>query len=307
MMSNRIRSRIIVVFIMIIVVAVARAFVESPIPIIPREVREIFREHRALDAILVVVVGVIVIQVIASSILIFLKPLGKNAYIVRNIVLVLGYMALAFAIGVTLGLSSESILASATFSGLVIGLALQPILSNFFSGLIILVTGYLKPGQEVRIAGLPLSLLSFPAYKFFSRDIAIPSIRGVIVEIGLIHTRLLDIDGNLIKISNTMLLNNSMVLEEVEEEKRVQIRYEFPLACSPDDVLTELHSVLKRVLKSYRIYIEEQSDKQNYIVLIITSAPPKTSVRAYRSVILKEIIKIHRKLLTERRCGTLII
>lgn len=301
-MVGRARVRIATAFAVVVAVAATRVFIELSVFGIPTWVREVFREHRALDAALVVAVGVVFVQLTASSTMILLRQFGRTAYIVRNVVLILGYLLLAFAVGLVLGIGGESVLASATFSGLIVGLALQPVLSNFFAGLIILLTGYVRPGQEVRIAGLPIALLTLPAYKFFSRDTAIPSIRGTIVEIGLTHTKVLDVDGNLVKVSNNMLLNSSVVLEEVEEEKRIQIRYEFPLTCDPDEVLAELHRILKKMLKSYRLYIEEQSDKQNYTVLVITTAPPKTSARAYKSAILKEIINLHRRLLLSRRC-----
>lgn len=268
----------------------------------PVELVEILIKYRLLDIVLAIVVGVITIQFLALSIYSILKPHGRSAYFVRNVIIVVGYIVLVFVIGILLGLGAESILASATFSGLIIGLALQPVLSNFFSGLIILSTGYLKPGQEVRLAGVPLSLLAFPAYKFFSRDYIVPNIRGTIVEIGFMYTKILDTDGNLVKISNNMLLNNSMVMEETEEERRIQVRYEFPVTCDPDIVISELRSIFDKKLSDYRLLIEEQSDKQYYIVLLTTTAPPKTSGRVYRSTILKEIIKVHRKLLLEKKC-----
>lgn len=294
------KAKLVTVLAVIVSASIIRLMIEV-VDIFSR-VREIIHSYRFLDAVLMAVVGIIVIQLIASATLSAFKHLGRATYVIRNIILIIGYIALALGIGVVLGLSPEGVLAGATFSGLILGLALQPVLSNFFSGLLILLSGYLKPGQEVRIAGLPVALLSFPAYKFFSRDMLVPSLRGTIVEIGLLYTKILDLDGNLIKISNNMLLSNSMVLTETEEEKRVQIRYEFPVTCNPDEVLAELHLSLGKILGDYRLYIEEQSDKQYYIVIVITTAPPKISARAYRSEVLKEIVKVHRKLLLENRC-----
>lgn len=297
------RTRLTVVLMIIILVSVTRILIDLSVAGIPNEVKEVLHRYKVVDAVLAVIVGVIVVQLTASTALIYLKPFGKAAYLIRNVILIVGYIILAFIVGGILGLSSESVLASATFSGLIIGLALQPVLSNFFAGLIILTTGFLRPGQEIRLAGIPLTFLPFPAYKFFSRDYVVPSIRGTVVEIGFMYTKILDVDGNLIKVSNNMLLNSSIVLEESEGEKRIQIRYEFPVTCNPDEVLSELHTVLRKILDEYKLYIEEQSDKQNYIVIITALVPPKVSTRAYRSTILKEIIKIHRRFLLENKCG----
>jgi len=268
-----------------------------------KDLAQVYITYRNIvHAVVALIVGIVIIQLFASATVIWLKR-GREAYLVRNVILVLGYIVLGFVIASILGLSGESLLASATFSGLIIGLALQPVLSNFFSGLLILLSGYIKPGQDVRIAGgIPLSLLAFPAYKFFSRDYAIPGLRGKVLEIGLLYTKMLDIDGNVVKIPNNMLFSSSIVLEETSESRRVQIRYEFPVTCSPDIVLAELHRVFRGILNDYNLYIEEQSDKQYYIVLLVTITPPDTKTREFRSKLLKEFIDIHRELILSGLC-----
>ncbi|MEM1608401.1 MAG: mechanosensitive ion channel family protein, partial [Ignisphaera sp.] len=179
------RNRVIIAFIVIIVVAIAIKILEASINYLPKKFAEFYNTYRSVFiALFVAIGGAITIQLLASAVHILFKG-SREAYFVRNIVLVLGYTILLLAIVITLGIGSEGVLAGATFSGLIIGLALQPVLSNFFSGLLILLSGYLKPGQTVRIAGnIPISLLAFPAYKFFSRDYMIPSLKGQILEIG---------------------------------------------------------------------------------------------------------------------------
>lgn len=296
-MSNA-RFRIISAFTIIIIVAVVRQIVRT---YVVDYIEIYFRYERIVDAVIALIVGVIVIQLLASAILIWLKR-SRESYTVRNIVIVLSYVVLGFIIASLLGLSSEGILASATFSGLVIGLALQPVLTNFFAGLIILFSGFLKPGQVVRVSGsIPVTTLTLPAYKFFSRDYIVPSVKGVVVEIGLIYTKILDTDAQIIKIANSVLLT-SVVFEETEEQKTVQIRYEFSIECNPDDILEEINKTLQTMLNDYKIYIEEQSDKQNYTVLIVATTPPSTKAREFRSHVLKEIIKMHRIFLKENKC-----
>lgn len=163
-------------------------------------------------------------------------------------------------------------------------------------------SGFLKPGQVVRVSGsIPVTTLTLPAYKFFSRDYIVPSVKGVVVEIGLIYTKILDTDAQIIKIANSVLLT-SVVFEETEEQKTVQIRYEFSIECNPDDILEEINKTLQTMLNDYKIYIEEQSDKQNYTVLIVATTPPSTKAREFRSHVLKEIIKMHRIFLKENKC-----
>jgi len=300
------RKRVVMAFVILIVIAIAIKVFEASITYLPKEFANFYQNYKgALNSIVIVVAGIIIIQLFASASMIWLKGF-KEAYFIRNVILVVGYILLAIAIVSSLGIGGEGLLASATFSGLVFGLALQPVLSNFFSGLLILLSGYLKPGQMVRIAGaIPLSLLAFPAYKFFSRDYIIPSLKGQVIEIGFMYTKILDVDGQIVKIPNTMLFSSSIVIEKSSESKVIQVRYEFPVMCNPDDVLMRLHKRVSAILKDYRLYIEEQTDKQYYIVLLIAEAPPKVKTREFRSAILKEFIKTHRELINERICQSM--
>jgi small conductance mechanosensitive channel len=298
------RRRAFSALLVLIAIVVLIVLLEALLQYLPRDIAELYATHRrVLYAILAIIAGAIIIQLLASAALLRLKGL-REAYLIRNVILLLGYTILALIVATILGVSGESILASATFSGLVLGLALQPVLSNFFAGLLILLSGFIRPGQDVRIAGgLPVFLLSFPAYKFFSRDYMIPSIKGRVLEIGFLYTKILDTDGQVVKVSNMTLLSSSVVLEEAEESKVIQVRYEFPVMCNPDDVLPELQKSLHGLLESdYNLYIEEQSDKQYYIVLLRTLAPPHEKTRELRSAIMREFIKTHRKLLAEKKC-----
>lgn len=114
-MSNA-RFRIISAFTIIIIVAVVRQIVRT---YVVDYIEIYFRYERIVDAVIALIVGVIVIQLLASAILIWLKR-SRESYTVRNIVIVLSYVVLGFIIASLLGLSSEGILASATFSGLVL-------------------------------------------------------------------------------------------------------------------------------------------------------------------------------------------
>jgi small-conductance mechanosensitive channel len=298
------RKRIAIAFTALITVLVLIILLDVLLEHLPGGVAALYTTYRRVfQAIATVVAGVIFIQLLASASVAWLRGL-REAYLVRNVVLFFGYITLAIIVSTVLGVSGESILASATFSGLVLGLALQPVLSNFFAGILILLSGFIKPGQDVKIAGsLPVSLLAFPAYKFFSRDYMIPSIKGKVLEIGFLYTKVLDVDGQVIKVANMILLSSSVVLEEAEESKVIQVRYEFSVMCNPDEVLPELHKSLQTLLRgSYSLYIEEQSDKQYYIVLLKALSPPHVKTREFRSILMREFIKVHRKLLLEKKC-----
>ena len=267
--------------------------------ILPKEIYDAYISYfTIIRALTIIVLGALILELVASVITRRLKHLGREVYLIRNVILVVGYIVLGLMILAIFEVTGISAVAGATVSGLVIGLGLQPILANLFAGLIILGTGFLKPGTEVKISGgLPLSTVSFPAYKMFSRDEFMPTLRGVVMEVGLLHTKILSDGGEMVKIPNNLAFSNSVVMEEKEEPKTVRVRYEFPVDYDPDMVLEKLQEKLSREFTDFRAYVEEQSDKKYYIVLVLVTTPPNVKVRDCRSQLLKQIIKVHREII----------
>ena len=272
--------------------------------ILPEDIREAYMNYfRIVRALTVIIVGVLALEVVASVITRRFRHLGREVYLIRNVILVIGYIVLGLMILAIFEVTGVTAVAGATVSGLIIGLGLQPILANLFAGLIILGTGFLRPGTEVKISGgaLPLSAVSFPAYKMFSLDEFIPTLKGVVVEVGLLHTKILSDSGEIVKIPNNLAFSNSIVMEEKEEPKTIRVRYEFPVEYDPDIVLARLQEAISQELKDFRVYVEEQSDKKYYIVLVLATTPPNAKVRECRSRLLKQIIKVHRELIKQNQ------
>ncbi|MEM1540325.1 MAG: mechanosensitive ion channel family protein [Candidatus Bathyarchaeia archaeon] len=271
--------------------------------ILPEEIRKAYLTYfNIIRAITIVVFGALALELVASVITRRLKHLGREVYLIRNVILVVGYVVIGLMILAVFEVTGITAVAGATVSGLIIGLGLQPILANLFAGLIILGTGFLKPGTEVKISGgLPLSAVAFPAYKMFSRDEFMPTLRGIVMEVGLLHTKILSDSGEMVKIPNNLAFSNSVVMEEKEEPKTVRVRYEFPVEYDPDNVLAKLWKALSKNFQEFRVYVEEQSDKNYYIVLVVAKTPPNVKVREFRSEILKRIIKVHRELTRESK------
>jgi small-conductance mechanosensitive channel len=288
------------IYILLIVIVVALLWAFTIPGFLAEEWRQTYMVYfNIVRAITAIMLGILVIELIASLITVRLKHLGRGVYLVRNVIVVMGYVVVGLIVLAIFEVTGVSAVAGATVSGLVIGLGLQPILANLFAGLIILGTGFLKPGTNVKISGnLPLSTVSFPAYKMFSLDEYIPTLRGIVVEVGLMHTKILSDSGELVKIPNNVAFSNSIVMEEREEPKTVRVRYEFPVQYDPDLVLDKIRKELdKNNISDYRVYLEEQSDKNYYIVLVVATSPPNTKVREFRSELLKHIINVHRELI----------
>lgn len=149
-------------------------------------------------AIIILVGGIIVSRQLAALMVGILKDkLGNQALIIGNSVVIIGYVVSIAAAISYVGSIPETLLAGATFSGLVIGLAAQPVLSNFFSGILMLVTGMIKPGAQVRILTwhIPFQWAFLPGYKYFSPDSVYAGYMGNVLEIGLFYTKVLTEEG----------------------------------------------------------------------------------------------------------------
>lgn len=256
---------------------------------------------RVVQAVITLAIGVLFIEYLARRIMWQVKRLGSEALLIRNVTLVLGYIVIGVLVLSLLGVSGESLLASATFSGLIIGLGMQSVLSNFFSGLIILGSGFLRPGKTIKIAStsIPVANISFPAYKAFSRDVQTPTLKGTVVEIGLMYTKIALETGELVKIANSMLFTSTVVFEEEEEEiepTRVQVRYELPIEYDPAHVISLAKKVLSDLSRNIEIYVEEQSDKNYYILIVVAHKPKEYKTREFRSKILERLINLQKEL-----------
>lgn len=255
-------------------------------------------------AVIILTGGIIVSRQLATLVVRILKDkLGTQALIIGNSVIIIGYIISITAAISYIGSIPEALLAGATFSGLIIGLAAQPVLSNFFSGILMLVTGMIKPGSQVRILTwhIPFQWAFLPGYKYFSPDSIYAGYMGNVLEIGLFYTKVLTEEGQIIKIPNTILATDSGVVEyNTNQDYIFNVRYEFPVKCDPEIVLARVKNALKD-MPVLSIRINEQSDKDYYIVKIIMNAKGHDHADL-KSEALKRLIKIHKELKETNSC-----
>ncbi len=254
------------------------------------------------------VIGVVLIvySISGLALKIFIPKYGRKVYAVTNALKIFTYIIagiiLLIIILASLGISPEAALLGGTFSGLIVGLAIQPVLSNVFAGLIVLLTGYVKPGDEIRLVTpeMPYQWAFLPGYKYFSPDYIFVGYRGRIIEVGLLYSLMISESGLELKIPNRILFNAALVnyTPERQLERISQVRYEFKVDYDPDLVLGRIRDALLDDMKGIieEIIINEQSDKEHYIVQIRFSAPADRDWREIKSEILKRLIKVHREL-----------
>ncbi|RFA93938.1 mechanosensitive ion channel family protein [Pyrobaculum aerophilum] len=252
--------------------------------------------YGALIALITVVTGVVISNIIGNTIIIHLKPtLKERAFSVGNVVKILGFLfsvIIAFTIG---RVGAEAAVLGGTVTGLILGLALQPVLGNLFAGLVVLTTRFVTVGDVVRIAstGLPYQWAFLPAYKYFSPDYIVPGYKGRVVEIGLFYTTLILDTGQELRIPNSILLNSGVVdyTPKWSERKIINVRVELPLSIIDFDRLEE---EIKEVLSEFNVIAvdyTEQSDKDHVIIRIKIEVPEDADWRDIKSKALKSVLK----------------
>ncbi len=133
-------------------------------------------------------------------------------------------------------------LAGGTVAGLVVGLGAQLVISNFFSGIVILATGFVKVGDDVRILNpaLPFQPAGAQPYKYFSPEYINVGYRGTIIGVSLTYTLMRTDTGLELKVPNQIVLNSGILEYRPigAGQRSLQVRYEFKIDYDPELVLS---------------------------------------------------------------------
>lgn len=250
---------------------------------------------------ILVVAGFWLINILSNlSLRLMLPKAGNRAFTAANLLKFFGYIVLAIAALAAFGVSPEVAIAGGTFSGLVIGLGAQPVLSNFFAGLVLIATGVVKAGDEIRLVSgsLPYQPASTMGYKFFSPDYINVGYKGRVVEVGLLFSTMTTDTGLELKIPNQIIFNSAIMgyTPSHSSERQLQVRYEFKIDLDPDVVLAQVKRALADMRQVGRIFINEQSTQEYYILLVEFEVPIGEDWALLKSEILRRLVKVHRSL-----------
>jgi small-conductance mechanosensitive channel len=249
-----------------------------------------------VKSLIIVVAGSIAINIVGNAIIVYLRDrVNEKAYAVGNVVKVIGILAVLLLAISTSRLGAELALLGGAVTGLVLGLALQPVLGNLFAGIIILTTRFVEVGDTVRIvtSQVPYQVALFPVYKYFSPDYVAPGYKGRVVEIGLIYTTLILDTGYELRVPNMVLLSSGVVdfTPKWSEKQVVFVRLELPLSVIDLDKLEEEIGKVLEGLNVMAVDYTEQSDKDFVIVRVKLEIPPGENWRAVKSEALKRLLK----------------
>jgi len=178
-------------------------------------------------ALVIFVLGRWVARLITRAIEAALIRTGQDVTLVRflgRVIYTTLFAAVLIAALDQLGVQTTSLLAVMGAAGLAVGLALQGSLSNFASGVMLIVFRPLKVGDYVDAGGAS----------------------GTVEEVGVFATKLVTIDNRLIVIPNNQIGNGTIVNYSAKPVRRVDLK----IGVSYSDDLPAVRRIIMGVLKA---------------------------------------------------------
>jgi small-conductance mechanosensitive channel len=207
-----------------------------------------------IDVALILVTGVVAIialtRLIAGHVVPYLGPTGSNA--ISLLLQVVGFSVILLMVISITGTNLVGALVGAGFFGLVVGLAAQAVLSNLFSGLMLVASRPFKIGD--RIALITWQYGKFPPS--LSHGWLEPSYTGQVKEITLIYTKILTDSNALVKVPNGLVTQSLILNLSHDIHGHVGTQVEVPIQIDPD----ELHKNLSAHLFGMPDFVGEEEN-----------------------------------------------
>ncbi len=292
-MNVKVKNKIYLIISILVVFSVI-AYIVTLIPGIPSNLNDI------IYIVLILIAGVLIVNLVSD--IIEAKANNKNKQVSNTVVFVtklVGYLIViaialsSFKIGLT------SVILGGGFMGVVVGLAAQASLSNFFSGIVLLFSRPFNIGDRITLSTWQYGLIA-PSYppKFFSDDFLVPGYTGIVEKMTLTFTTI-RLDNNIpIKIPNSIVLQASIFLNN-EEYRNVKVRYEVPSSIDPSRFINLVESELKKLdfIKGLpAVFISETSFANKSIVFSINATCKAKAEDLPKSEIIKVLIKTRSSL-----------
>jgi len=180
-----------------------------------------FVTGRALSAVIVAVIGILVIRILMKLLKTTLTKSKLDEQLVKLIVGVVKPIAniiLALIVAASLGIDVTSIVALASVLTLAVSLSLQNALGNVFGGFTLLYTKAFKAGDYVEVAGQS----------------------GTVKEVGLAYTKLVTPDNKIVSIPNSSVVSAEIVNYSTTGTRRLDISITAGYSAKPEDVVAAL-------------------------------------------------------------------
>ena len=192
-----------------------------------------------LPKLLLIVICLVVVKILLkiTEKILDKSKLDKSLHaIIRSVAKILLLFVAVMIIAASFGINVSSLLAVLSIAGVAVSLAIQDILSNFFSGVVLLGTKPFKVGDFVTVGGQT----------------------GTIVETGLTHTKLHTLDNQVILVPNSAVTSNVITNVTAEDTRRVDFTFTASYDSDPDAVKKALKEAadIDLVLKDQPVFAE---------------------------------------------------
>ena len=159
-----------------------------------------------LKPVLLLLICLIVIKLLLKVVnnILLKSKLDKSLHaLIRSVAKIVLLFVAVMIVASSLGINVSSLLAVLSIAGVAVSLAIQDILSNFFSGVVLLGTHPFKVGDFVTVGGQT----------------------GTIVETGITHTKLHTVDNQVILVPNSAITSNVITNVTAEATRRVDLTF----------------------------------------------------------------------------------
>ena len=140
----------------------------------------------------------------------------------------------------TLGIDISNILLGATFIGVIFGIAAQSFLSNLLAGFIILFGKPFKIGDRITIVTWQYGLLM----STYQHEAAKPGYTGVIKDINMLFTTILEDSGFTMRAPNNILMQALITNYDNTKRRLVRVRFELDKETDFESFRNELYDYL---------------------------------------------------------------
>lgn len=181
------------------------------------------RYYVIAEAVLILAFGYAAIKLIEGAIISYgAQKERMDERSVARVVAFAGYSVLAILILSVFKVNLTGILIGAGFLGIVLGLASQNTLGNFFAGVTMMAAKPFANGDRVTFSTWQYGMMP-PSY---AHHAMLPGYSGIIEDIGLMYTKVKLDDGPIMLVPNGVLNQAAIINYSLSEVKDVVIRVE---------------------------------------------------------------------------------
>ncbi len=251
----------------------------------------------SIFAVIVLVVGYAFITLLSRLITDLLTPrIGKSKTVpIKYAFSLAAYVALSFAVLGILKLNLEGLLVGSAFTGLVLGLASQTVLANFFAGLILVLARPVSAGERITFATWQYGVVA-PSYppKFYSNDFLVNGFTGIVEYVGFLYVSMVLDDGRGVKIPAGIFFQAMLLINSRAEKLKVRTKYEVEKTLDPDRTIEAVKtavSALPRVLAGTVPDVRVSETTLNTYVLSVDVFSKELMEEPVRSDVLQTVMK----------------